>query len=110
MEGILKAMNVANLGAVICLFTDAASHDLNLETKITTKITEKDINLFIFLTPDYPLYPGEGDNYRQPDKGLESYRVYQRISHRHTYIMSKTDPSTAAIVMHKALKSSQKGK
>ena len=110
MDGILQAINAASHGAVICLFTDAASHDLRLEDEISRKITEKDIHLFIFLTPDYPLYAGEGSSYRQPTKGMESYRVYQKISSRHTYIMSKTEPSTAAIVMHKALKSSQKGK
>ena len=110
MDGILKAVNTANHGAVVCLFTDAASHDLNLEAEISRKIKEKDVHIFIFLTPDYPLYKGEGNWYREPKKGLESYRVYQRISHRHTYIMSKTDPSTAAIVMQKALKTSQKGK
>ena len=109
MDGILKAINTANHGAVICLFTDAASHDLHLEKDITKKIIEKDIHLFIFLTPDYPLYPGEGSSYREPDKGMESYRVYQKISSRHTYIMSKTEPSTASIIMHKALKSSHKG-
>jgi len=108
MDGILKAVNVANHGAVICLFTDAASHDLNLEDQILRKIREKDVHIFIFLTPDYPLYKGEGSSYREPKKGMESYRVYQRISHRHTYIMSKTEPSTAAIVMQKALKTSQK--
>jgi len=93
---------------VICLFTDAASHDLNYEKDIIRKVTEKDVHLFIFLTPDYPLYAGEGDSYRKPSVGMESYRVYQRITGRHTYIMSKTEPSTASIIMHKALKSSAK--
>lgn len=99
LDGILKAINTANHGAVLCLFTDAPSKDLDLEPDITKKLIEKDVHLFIFLTPDYDLSNAQA---------LQSYRVYQKISKRHTYIMSKTEPSTASIIMHKALKSSQK--
>ena len=100
MDGILKAVKLGNHGAVVCLFTDAPSKDLKFESDIKKKITEKDIHMFIFLTPDY-------DNNNA--KAFESYKVYQKISNRHTYIMSKTEASTASIIMHKALKSSQKG-
>ena len=56
--------------------------------------------------------PGQADHpgcYANPREGVPSFMFYQRISKRHTYIMSKTEPSSASLVIEKALKKSKAG-
>eukprot|EP00092_Neocalanus_flemingeri_P054516 GFUD01064214.1.p1 GENE.GFUD01064214.1~~GFUD01064214.1.p1 ORF type:complete len:1274 (-),score=241.09 GFUD01064214.1:268-3900(-) len=110
-KGILDTVKSANANAVLCLFTDAATHDHNLETEIKNKLRDKDISLYIFLTPDYPIVPGVNEGaYANPTLGIPSFHLYQRLSNRQTYIMSKTEPSTASLVIEKALKKKKEGR
>ena len=112
-KAIVETGKKANADAVLCLFTDAATHDLGLETEIMKLVENKGLSIYVFLTPDYPIVPGEcGDPYcyANPTEGIPSFKLYQRISKRHTYIMSKTEPSSASLIIEKALKRSTEGK
>ena len=100
LDGILKGLNDGNHGEVFCLFTDAPSHQLNLKRDILRKKTEKDVPIFVFITPDYNIYDSSNNR---------SFRVYQEITGRHTYIMSQIGPSSLVTVIKKMLKSSKQG-
>ena len=110
-KGLLETARMATAGAVLCLFTDAATHDHDLEADIQNIVRNKGLSIYIFLTADYPIDPNENrGNYANPQLGIPSFKLYQRLSKRHTYIMSKTDPSSASLVIEKALKKSTEGK
>ena len=100
MDAILKGLKAGDHGEVFCLFTDAPSHKLELEAEILRRKAEFDIPIFVFITPDYDIY----------HSGAEaSFRAYQRITRRHTYIMSQIEPSSLVTVIKKNLKSSKTG-
>ena len=101
LDAILKGLKVGSHGEVFCLFTDAATHKLELEAEILRRKAEYDIPVFVFITPDY--------NININNEARLSFRAYQRITRRHTYIMSQIDPSSLVTVIKKYLKSSKTG-
>ena len=110
-KAIVETGKKANAGAVLCLFTDAATHDHELEEEIQKWVEQKGLSIYVFLTPDYPITPGVNENkYANPTLGIPSFKLYQRISKRHTYIMSKTEPSSASLIIKKAVQRSIEGK
>ena len=100
MDAILKGLKAGDHGEVFCLFTDAPSHKLELEAEILRRKAEFDIPIFVFITPDYDIYRSGAE---------ASFRAYQRITRKHTYIMSQIDPSSLVTVIKKHLKSSKTG-
>jgi len=98
---IVETLKKAAFGEVFCLFTDAPTHQLNLKAEILRRKKEQDIPIFVFLTPDYNIYSSK--------IAQDSYRLYQNISSRHTYIMSQTDPSSLVILIDKYLRSNKMG-
>jgi len=101
LDAILRGLNVGTHGEVFCLFTDAATHKLRLENEIMRRKAEFDIPIFVFITPDYTINVTR-------DAEL-SFRAYQRITQRHTYIMSQISPSSLVTIIKKYLKSSTRG-
>ena len=100
-DAILKGLKLGSHGEVFCLFTDAPTHKLELEKEIMRRKAEFDIPIFVFITPDY--------NINRNTIAELSFRAYQRITRRHTYIMSQIDPSSLVTVIKKYLKSSKTG-
>ena len=100
LDAILKGLKRGGHGEVFCLFTDAPSHKLELEAEINRRRKEFDVPIFVFITPDYSIYRGGA---------TDSFRAYQRISNRHTYIMSQIDPSSLVTVIKKHLIKQTKG-
>merc|ERR1712223_1767914 len=99
-DGILRGLEKGGHGEVFCLFTDAPSHQLDLLNEINRRRTEKDVPIFVFITPDYNIYRSGAE---------ESFRVYQNITQRHTYIMSQIDPTSLVTVIKKKLKNKDTG-
>ena len=100
MKALKKAIDGAAYGTVLCLFTDAATHDIALKSAVVTQKRNRNAQIFIFLTPDYDI---------RSSVNLASYRAYQEVSDRHTYIMSQTEPSVIKRLVIKYLQSTEKG-
>ena len=100
MKALKKAIDGAAFGTVLCLFTDAPTHDLALKSEVITQKRSINAQIFIFLTPDYDI---------KNSVNLASYRAYQEVSDRHTYIMSQTEPSVIKRLVIKYLQSTEKG-
>jgi hypothetical protein len=99
MKALKKAIDGAAFGTVLCLFTDAPTHDLALKSEVITQKRNRKAQIFIFLTPDYDI---------KNSVNLASYRAYQEVSDRHTYIMSQTEPSVIKRLVIKYLQSTEK--
>lgn len=69
MQGLLGAIQNAPDKSLIVIFTDNGSKDLNLKNEILRRKQEKEITVFIVLTPIYEGFP------RDP-----SLEVYDQVS------------------------------
>jgi hypothetical protein len=79
-KAIVETGKKANADAVLCLFTDAATHDEELEAEIQKLVQNKGLSIYIFLTPDYPIVPGVCETcYANPRLGIPSFKLYQDI-------------------------------
>ena len=71
MQGLMKAIMVSPEKSLIVVFTDNGSKNLKLKTEIMRMKEEKNIEIFIVLTPIY-----EG---RRGDKSLEIFNEVSQV-------------------------------